>query len=256
MAEVLSALERYFRPQKNVVFERFKFNSSFQLPNETVDSYINNLRYLASTCEFGALTDELIRDHLIIGVKDSSLKERLLREQNLTLDKALKLCKACEIASEQLKSMSKKVEELNLLSISKPRGEKGAKGRKARPPAKHKTPRVNEKSKKCNFCSLAKKHAKRKDCAAYGQECHFRKKKNHFSSVCKAKAQANYPEKVKVLSEESDSDSAESLFKLETLSTVSGKGKQVFAKLDFCLTNERKQNYRSELLCQLVQQVM
>ena len=119
VAEVLSALERYIRPQKNVVFERFKFNSSFQSPNETVDSYINNLRYLASTCEFGALTDELIRDHLVIGVKDSSLKERLLREQNLTLDKALKLCKASETASEQLKSLSKKVEEVNLLSRSK-----------------------------------------------------------------------------------------------------------------------------------------
>ena len=116
---------------------------------------------------------------------------------------------------------------------------------------KHKTPRVSEKSKKCNFCGLAKKHAKREDCAAYAQECHFCKKKNHFSSVCKAKAQANYPEKVKVLSEESDSGSAESLFKLETLSTVSSKGKQEFAKLDFCLTVERKQNYKSELLCQL-----
>ena len=64
-------------PQKNVVFERFKFNNSFQSPNETVDSYINNLRYLASTCEFGALTDELIRDRLVIGVKESSLKEKI-----------------------------------------------------------------------------------------------------------------------------------------------------------------------------------
>ena len=156
---------------------------------------------MASTGEFGALTDELICDRLVIGVKDSSLKERLLREQNLTLDKALKLCKASETASEQLKSVSKKVEEVNLVSKSKPRGEKGAKGRKTRPPAEHKTPRVSEKSKKCNFCGLVKKRAKREDCAAYGQERHFCKKKNHFSSVCRAKAQANYPEKVKFLSE-------------------------------------------------------
>ena len=77
VADVLSALERYFSPQKNVVFERFEFNSSFQSPSETVDSYINNLRYLASTCEFGALTDELIRDRLVIGVKESSLKEKI-----------------------------------------------------------------------------------------------------------------------------------------------------------------------------------
>ena len=86
--------------------------------------------------------------------------------------------------------------------------------------------------------SLVKEHAKREDCAAYGQECHFCKMKNHFPSVCKTKAQANYPEKVKVLFEESDSDSAVSLFKLETLSTVSSKGKQIFARQDFCLTDQ------------------
>ena len=58
-----------------------------------VDSYINNLKHLASTspCEFGSLTDELIPGRLIIVVRDSGLKIRLLRKQNLRLDKALKL---------------------------------------------------------------------------------------------------------------------------------------------------------------------
>ena len=240
----------YFEPQKNVVFERFKFNSAFQSPNETVDSYINNLRHLASTCEFGSLTDELIRGRLIIGVRDSGLTERLLRGQNLTLDKALKLCKASETASEHLKSMSKRVEEVSLLNKLKPRGEKGAKSRKVRPPTKQTNFRASETSKKCKFCGLVKKHAKREDCAAYGKECHFCKKKNHFSSVCKAKTRANPSEKVKVLSEESDTDS-ESLFKLETVSTLSCKGKKVFASLEFCLTDTQKYNYKSKLLCQL-----
>ena len=39
-----------------------------------------------------------------------------------------------------------------------------------------------------------------------GKSVIFARRNNHFSSVCKA--QANYPEKVNVLSEESDSDSA------------------------------------------------
>ena len=248
--EVLSALEGYFRPQKNVVFERFKFNSAIQSPSETVDSYINNLRHLSSTCDFGSLTDELIRDRLVIGVRDSGLKERLLREQKLTLDKALKLCKASETASEHLKSMSKRVEEVSLLNKLKPRGEKGAKARQARPPTKLTNSRASEKSKKCKFCGLAKKHAKKEDCAAYGKECHFCKKKNHFSSVCKAKTRANSSEKVKVVLEESDTYS-ESLFKLETLSTLSSKGKKVFASLEFCLADTHKHNYKSQLLCQL-----
>ena len=93
-------------PIQSIFFNQF--NRLFQSPNETVDSYINNLRYLPYTCEFDVPTDELIRDRLVIGAIDLSLKERLLREQKLTLDKALNLCKASETASEQLKSMSKK----------------------------------------------------------------------------------------------------------------------------------------------------
>ena len=52
---------------------------------------------------------------------------------------------------------------------------------------------------------------------------------------------------MKIISEESDSDSAESLFTLETPSTVISKGKQVNPKLDSCLADQRKQNYKSEL---------
>ena len=75
VAEIISALERSFRLQENVVFERFKLNSSFQSPNENVDSYISSLRHLAFTCEFSALTDELVRDRLVIGVIIQVLKK-------------------------------------------------------------------------------------------------------------------------------------------------------------------------------------
>ena len=42
----LSALEDYFLPKRNLVYERF--NSCIQTPEETVDGYINRLRKLAS----------------------------------------------------------------------------------------------------------------------------------------------------------------------------------------------------------------
>ena len=41
------------------------------------------------------------------------------------------------------------------------------------------------------------------------------------------------------------------MFKVETLSTLSSKGKKVFASLEFCLTDTYKHNYKSQLLCQL-----
>lgn len=61
----------YFAPKKNVVFERFKFNSRTQQTDESVDSFVTALYTLAETCEFGELKEDLIRDRLVIGIRDS-----------------------------------------------------------------------------------------------------------------------------------------------------------------------------------------
>jgi len=65
--ETLTALEQYFIPKRNVTYERFVFNNCHQGPRETVDEYVTKLRSLSSTCEFGALTDDLVRDRLRLG---------------------------------------------------------------------------------------------------------------------------------------------------------------------------------------------
>ena len=63
------------------------------------------MRKLASSCKFGMLTDEMIRDRIVIRLQDKATKLRLLKEEELNLDKTLKICRASEIASKQLKSM-------------------------------------------------------------------------------------------------------------------------------------------------------
>lgn len=78
-------------------------------------TYVNRLRKLASSCPFGTLTDELIRDRLVLGITDRSTKLRLLKEDGLNLNKAVNMCRSSEIANIQLKSMSttKETEEVN-----------------------------------------------------------------------------------------------------------------------------------------------
>jgi hypothetical protein len=44
-------------------------------------------------CNFGSLEDELIRDRVVYGIKSERVRERLLLERELTLDKALKYVK-------------------------------------------------------------------------------------------------------------------------------------------------------------------
>ena len=73
-----------------------------------MDAYVNRLRKLASSCDFGTLTDELIRDRLVIGVRDRDLKGRILRQKGLSLQKALEISKSNEVTKQQLTSLETK----------------------------------------------------------------------------------------------------------------------------------------------------
>lgn len=70
-----------------------------------MSEYILALRKLSASCGFGNLQDRLIKDKIVCGVRDSRLKERLLKEDNLTLDTCVKICQAVELAENRLKSM-------------------------------------------------------------------------------------------------------------------------------------------------------
>ncbi len=65
--------------------------------------------------EFADLTDSLIRDRIVCGIKDNNVRARLLREADLTLEKAIDTCRANEITSNQMKML---VEEVDVNKIS------------------------------------------------------------------------------------------------------------------------------------------
>ena len=54
--------------RRNVIFERARFNQRNQQQNESAEEYIAVLYNLAGNCEYGALLDEMIRDHLVVGI--------------------------------------------------------------------------------------------------------------------------------------------------------------------------------------------
>lgn len=103
--ELKTAFKAYCNPRKNLTFERHKFNTRNQDENETIDQYVTALRTLAATCEFESLHDGLIRDRIVCGIKTQTLKERMLRENDVTLQKAIDICRAAETSRDQLKSL-------------------------------------------------------------------------------------------------------------------------------------------------------
>ena len=122
---VLGKYKSYCQPRKNIVFERYKFWQRNQLEEEPVDHWITDLKTKASTCEFGGECDNMIRDKIVFGVRERCLKERMLREADLTLGKAIDLCHAAEASKAHLKTMADGASEMaGVTMVNKGRGRK------------------------------------------------------------------------------------------------------------------------------------
>ena len=102
--KILGKYEKYCNPQCNVTYERHQFNTRNQKEGESIDSYVTDLRILSKSCEFGDLTDSLLRDRLVCGVIKDTVRSRLLRETDLTLQKAIDMCRSAETSTQQLKA--------------------------------------------------------------------------------------------------------------------------------------------------------
>ena len=109
--KVKEKCKNYCNPRQNLTYERHDFFTRNQNRNETIDQYVTDLRNKASTCYFGDLCDSLIKDRLICGVTDEALRERLLRDADLTLAKAIDICRASEVSKNQLKSLTEMISQ-------------------------------------------------------------------------------------------------------------------------------------------------
>ena len=61
---------------------------------------------IVTSMQLGSLAVSLIRDNLICRILDDHLRERMLRNEELTLDKAVRMGRIAENTALQLKSLS------------------------------------------------------------------------------------------------------------------------------------------------------
>ncbi|KAH1023804.1 hypothetical protein HUJ05_003404 [Dendroctonus ponderosae] len=92
----------------DVIFERFKFNSVVQKEGQQCDSFHTELRKAVKTTKYTS-SDEMVRDRVEMGIWDKTTHEKLLREPNLTLKKAVDLCRATEISKTRAKALQNEV---------------------------------------------------------------------------------------------------------------------------------------------------
>lgn len=116
LSTILDKFDKYCQPIKNLVYEHFIFFKREQLQGESIDQFVTALRQLASTCDFKE-KDVLIRDRLVLGVKDSRIQEKLLQYPNLGLSDAISICRSMEASVATQKEIVK--EAANVDAIKK-----------------------------------------------------------------------------------------------------------------------------------------
>ena len=179
----VTALRAHFTPMTNVVVERHTFRKRTQGPHETVTQYVAALRELASSCEFGDKTDEMLRDQLIQYVTNAHIREKLLLELNLNLDKAITLATQIESAAEQAKCMVGDKPSLQVQALQK----KQFRPRSQNKPSTHApTAATGKSSRTCFRCGSDGHLANAPSCPAAKATCKSCHKKGHFARVCRS----------------------------------------------------------------------
>lgn len=180
-ASVKEKFDFYFSPKRNVIFERYKFNSRIQEVGETVDTFVTALYSLAESCEYGDIKDELIRDRIVIGIRDTRASERQQLINDLTVDKALEIARQSEIQSKEGKKLRQIIEEeteVNQVS------QKGKNFPRRKSNNDKDTSRKTEQP--CGRCGYPS-HLEGRRCPTIKSTCRSCKKEGHWDRVCRSK---------------------------------------------------------------------
>ena len=186
--EMLTILEQYCIGERNIIHERFVFNSLRQSATEPFDSFYTNLRAQAKRCQYTTMTDELIRDRIVLGVHGDDLRKKLISTGNkLTLDQALRFCRAQEVAGNAMREFSTS----STTSISTAKSVAAVNAKKYRPKPKPRTSLANitpnsssSTTRPCQWCG--RESHPRDKCPAKDAQCNKCKKKGHFANVCRS----------------------------------------------------------------------
>ena len=230
-ADVMAKLDSYFKVRRNLVFERAKFNRRDQREGESAEEYITELYALIETCEFNELRDEMLRDRLIVGIRDKGLSEKLQLDTDLTLEKAKKTIRQKEAVRAQSQQLSTQARAQLVEDVTQRAPRRPHRPRRSRGGA-NAQPRGAPGPDKCMRCGR-RKHQGAEKCPARNAICYNCRKKGHLKAYCFSK-----PSVVSAVVAEGHTEDLAFLGTLSTpdsstwRSTLHVNGKRVQFKLD------------------------
>ena len=186
---VVTKLDDFFNVRRNVIFERARFNRRNQLEGETAEQYIMVLYTLADTCNYGTLRDEMIRDRLVVGIRDAGLSQQLQLDVELTLEKTKTKIRQREAVGEQQKELqqspSGNTSPANLEELNSRRRPNMGQRRQRSYGSRNERARNTGPNKPCTRCG--KGPHPREQCPAKDATCYRCNKKGHYGAHCLTK---------------------------------------------------------------------
>jgi len=197
--DYVTALRHFIRRQRNPLLDRVDFYNRHQSQGESFDSFYTSLNELFKASDFrtslcssctGKLCNtcresvrqrhsDMLRDRIVCGVYQDDLRHKLLASSALTLEDAVKLCRAEEAASMTNDDLPSFGQVNATRRQSAYRRQKSSGQRTAHTSGGHDPPRTVAKCPDCGRTPHTKN-----PCPAIGQTCNNCHRQGHFQSMC------------------------------------------------------------------------
>ena len=185
---VVEKFDSFFNVRRNVIYERARFNRRDQLEGESAEQYITCLYSLIETCEYGTFKEEMLRDRLVVGIRDAAMSQKLQMDAELTLEKAKKAIRQKEAVYEQQRELqgdgsAKDPIVVEEVRHTRWRGQKTKGGSSYRPQPKRGGTRGSQPCMRCGKT----RHPTPDKCPALSATCRKCNRKGHYASQCLSK---------------------------------------------------------------------
>ena len=145
---------------------------------------------LAENCEYGMLKSEMIRDRLVVGIRDSALSQRLQLNAELTLEKAKQAIQA-KGSGRRATEHPQRRQQTHCRCCSPGHGLR-EKLRREKPRSPRRIPAAQARKGEAETTAEAvrtlwKRTAPRSQCPAKDATCHKCLKSGHYSAQCQTK---------------------------------------------------------------------
>lgn len=104
-------------PKKGLLSKRYLFNTRNQNDTETFNQYLDELRKLIKNCDFKDQEDDILRDRIVMGIKDNEIREQLLEltEEEYSLNDTIGYCRVATAAKQKSSLKKEKLTDRHIL---------------------------------------------------------------------------------------------------------------------------------------------